>query len=96
MLLDRLPFVGRRAPSVPTNTADLALENARVLCAIAGPWAIAGEYSVLPESSLPEIAEAFARAAYNGDDAVLAAAKAGALEGFDEWLAGNPGPDPLD
>ena len=97
MLLDRLFSIGRdRTPRVPITTADLALEQARELCALAGPWGIAAEYSMLPGLSLPEIAETFARAAYIGDDVVLAAAKAGALAGFDEWLAEHPGPDPLD
>jgi hypothetical protein len=97
MLLDRLFSIGRRRTvHVPTTTADLALEQARELCALNGPWAISAEYSMLPGLSLPEIAETFARTAYIGDDAVLAAAKAGAIAGFDEWLAGHPGPDPID
>jgi hypothetical protein len=77
------------------TTADLALENARELAAVAGPWQIAADYGMLPELSLPEIAEQFARDAYHGDPSVQAAAKAGALQGFDEWLAGHP-EDPYD
>jgi hypothetical protein len=97
MLLDRLFSIGRtRAPRVPTNTADLALEQARELCALSGPWAVAAEYGMLPELSLPEIAEQFARMAYNGDHAVQSAAKAGALARFEDCLAAHPGPEPFD
>jgi hypothetical protein len=77
------------------TTADLALENARELCAIAGPWQVAADYGAMPEASLPEIAEVFARQAYHGDDCVQAAAKAGALAGFESYLAQHP-EDPYD
>ena len=72
------------------------MENARQLAAAVGPWQIAADHSMLPELSLPEIAERWAETAYNGDDVIQAAAKAGAVQGFNEWLAGNPGHDPVD
>lgn len=90
MLLDRLPFSRHREPHVPSTTADLALENARELAAVAGPWQIAADYGMLPDLSLPEIAAKFAEDAYHGDTSVQAAAKAGALSGFEEWLADHP------
>jgi len=102
MLLDRLLSRGRRRRQDAelshrqSTTADLALENARTLAIVAGPWQIAADYGMLPELSLPEIAEQFARDAYHGDAAVQAAAKAGAMAGFDQWLAGHPDPDPVD
>lgn len=101
MLLDRLRSRSRRRRQGvelshrQSTTADLALENARTLAAVAGPWQIAADYGMLPELSLPEIAAQFARDAYHGDAAVQAAAKAGALTGFNEWLAGHP-EDPYD
>jgi|SRR6476659_9285410 len=97
MLLDRLFSIGRRgvAYSSPATTADLALENARELCEVAGPWQIAADYGAMPEASLPEIAENFATQAYHGDESVQAAAKAGALAGFERWLAAHP-EDPYD
>lgn len=95
MLLDRLFSIGRRLPVVPTTTADLALENAREFCEVVGPWQIAADYGAMPEASLPEIAECFACQAYNGDASVQAAAKTGALAGFELYLARNP-EDPYD
>lgn len=78
-----------------TTTADLALENAREFAAVAGPWQIAADYHALPGATLPEIAEHFAQVAYHGDDSVQAAAKAGALAGFERFLAEHPH-DPYD
>lgn len=91
MLLDRLFSIGRtRESGVPAVVADRALENAREFAALTGPWQVAADYGAMPEASLPEIAEVFAREAYNADAGVQASAKAGALQGFKQWLATHP------
>lgn len=71
------------------STSTAALENARELCAVAGPWQVAVDYGAAPDASLPEIAASFA-ATYHGEPGVQAAAKAGALAGFDQYLAKHP------
>lgn len=98
-LLDRRRRRHRSADHLPAKaptTADVALDNARTMAALVGPWQLAADYGMVPELSLPEIAEQFARESYHGDQAVQSAAKAGALQGFNEWLAGHPEPDPVD
>jgi hypothetical protein len=100
MLSGLLSFGRRRRQSAQlahkqTTTADLAMDNARALAAVAGPWAIAADYGMLPDLSLPEIAAGFASASYHGDDLVQSAAKAGAMEGFEHYLAEHP-QDPYD
>lgn len=86
---------GRTIAHREHTTADLALENARDLCAVAGPWQVAADYGAMPGATLAEIAGVFARGAYHGDFAVQAAAVAGALDGFAQYLAAHP-QDPYD
>lgn len=95
MLSDRLLAIGRRKAAYPSEVADAALVNARELCEVAGPWQIAADYGAMPDASLPEIAENFAQVAYADDEGVQSAAKAGALAGFDRYLADHP-QDPYD
>jgi hypothetical protein len=85
MLLDRLR---RRRTASPLPVR--ALENAREFCEVAGPWQIAADYHAMPSASLPEIAEVFASQAYSDAKGIRAAAKAGALEGFNRYLAAHP------
>jgi hypothetical protein len=85
MLLDRLLGRGRNR-SLSTG----ALANAREFCEVAGPWQIAADYHAMPDASLPEIAEVFAKQAYRADPAIQGAAKTGALEGFNRYLARHP------
>jgi hypothetical protein len=95
MLADRILRYRRRRRDQDLSerqatTADLALENARELCAVAGPWIVAADYGAMPEATLPEIAACFARASYHDEATIQAAAKAGALEGFKQYLAQHP------
>jgi hypothetical protein len=100
MLADRILRYRRRRrdrdlAERQTATAPLAEENAREFCAVAGPWMVAADYGAGPEASLPEIAECFARASYHNEPSVQEAAKAGALAGFEQYLAAHP-EDPYD
>lgn len=85
----------RREPSPPPETADLALEQAREFCSTIGPWQVAADYGAPPDASLAEIAGTFAREGYVHDLAIHAAACAGALAGFEQYLAEHPH-DPYD
>lgn len=96
MLLDRLFRREDREPLRLPAASDLALANTRDLCAVVGPWQIAADYGAMPEASLPEIAGTFARKAFPGGDlSIHAAACAGALAGFQHYLATHP-EDPYD
>jgi len=69
------------------STRPQAYEDARELCAVAGPGNIAEEYGVWEDWDVlgdpRRVAEAYARAAYR--PAAFKAARDGALAGFDEY-----------
>ncbi|HSC20791.1 MAG TPA: hypothetical protein VLC07_03595 [Solirubrobacterales bacterium] len=72
------------------ETRALAYREARELCAVAGPWAVACSYvgARVREGqgrslSLRRIAEAYARAAHRPE--VFEAARDGALAGFEDF-----------
>lgn len=60
-----------------------AYEDALALCEAIGPYKLAFEYALPQTLSDEDLALAFARAAYNREAVVMAAA--GAAEGFERW-----------